>query len=119
MLPGVNESVLIDNSSVNENPAGCVLNCSCLGSPVGEHFASGDGTEGLIRGWVDAAGEEMDRTIAKQEVRPFSGVVAVKRIRVKDREVGAGQVRGVAVSKNESLAEVRIIVGRAVGPGGR
>ena len=59
------------------------------------------------------AGEEMHRAVAEQEVRPLSRVHAVKRIGVEDREVGAGQVRGVAVGEDQGFAEVRIVVGGA------
>ena len=42
-------------------------------SPIAEHFAAGDGAEVLIRVGVDAAGEEMHRAVAEQEVRPAPG----------------------------------------------
>src|SRR5437870_2248906 len=84
-------------------------------SPIAEQFAAGYGAEVLISVGVDAAAEEMHRAVAEQEVGS-PGVKAVKHIRVEDREVGAGQVRGVAVAEDQGLVEVRIIVGR---PGGR
>ena len=42
-------------------------------SPIAEHFAAGYGAEVLIRVGVDAAGEEMHRAVAEQEVRSRPG----------------------------------------------
>src|SRR5215471_6612734 len=79
-------------------------------SPVVSNFAAGDSAKGLISGWVNGARQEMHRAVAKQEIRPATGVVAVKRVRVEDRKVGAGQVRSIPVSEDQSFAKVRIVV---------
>src|SRR5438034_3121667 len=89
--------------------------------PIAEHLAPRDGAEGLISDGINAAGEEMNRAVAEQEVRSLR-VLAVKRIGVVNREVGAGQMCGVAMGEDEGLVEVRIVVGgsggRSVGLGG-
>src|SRR5262249_12934603 len=79
-------------------------------SPVVGKFAAGYRAKGLISGGVNSARQEMHRAVAKQEVRPASRVVAVKRVRAKDREVGAGKVRGIAVGKDQGFAEVGIVI---------
>src|SRR5258708_7295005 len=73
-----------------------------LRSPIGNHdFAAGNGAKRLVSGRVDVAGEEMHRAVAEQKVRASARMQAVVRVGIEDREVGAGQVRGVGVGEDQ------------------
>ena len=50
----------------------------------------------------------MHGAVAEQEVHSLSHVHAVKRIGIVDREIGAGKVRGVAVSEHQGFARLRV-----------
>src|SRR6516162_7783709 len=87
-----------------------VLIPGLLRIPVVGHFTAGNGGQGLIDARVDAGGKKMDRAVAKKEIRSRWRVHAVERIGVENREVGTGQMCGVAVSQNKSFTPIGVVV---------